>query len=171
MSEVGSGGMRGKVIKALKPLHAIPVENSVHVGTPDVNCLHGWIELKWKRSWPVRPTTPLRLPHFTTVQKRWLLKRHALGGRCWLLLQVNRDWLIFTAPQAYRLVGQATRTELMSGCHRHWKGLDVKGLRQTLIEGPPHDTSAAHEIKNGPVPLNGWGMPVVEPAAAGQDTS
>jgi hypothetical protein len=170
MSEVGSGGMRSKVIKALKPLHAIPVENSVHPGTPDVNCLAGWIELKWKRNWPVRPTTPLRLPHFTSTQKRWLLKRHALGGNSWLLLQVKRDWLLFTAPQAYQLVGQATKSELMDGCHRRWKSLDPIGLRQTLLKGPPHhDQSAAHEIQNGPVNLNHWGMPLVDAGAGGQD--
>ena len=67
--------MRARVVKALRSLHAVSVENGVGVGTPDVNCTTCWIELKavTKANIPKREDTPVRLPHFTQQQKIWLI--------------------------------------------------------------------------------------------------
>ena len=61
--------MRREVVQILRPLDAISVENSAYPGTPDVNYMEGWLELKYADDWPKRPATPLALPHFT--QQQW----------------------------------------------------------------------------------------------------
>ncbi len=116
---------RQLVIKLLKPVHAIPVENTVGVnGCPDVNYAGGWIELKWLRSWPKRPLTNVSISHFTTQQRRWLRNRCNAGGKAYLLLQVQKEWLLFTGIDAADVVGNVTRAELYdSACARWTNGL------------------------------------------------
>ena len=86
--------------KALKPLFeskgfdAHRIENKIELGTPDVNYLHGWIELKYKSKWPVRGGI-LTVPHFTELQRRWLDRRQKCGGRAFVLLKVNKEWILF----------------------------------------------------------------------------
>lgn len=129
MSELGS--QRPKVLKVLKPLHAIPVENSAKPGTPDVNYREGWIELKWLRQWPVRDDTVVKIEHYTLIQRRFGRDRWARGGHSWLLLQVRRDWLLFTGPVAHDCVGLLNKRDLCEQAHRHW----TAGLpREELIE-------------------------------------
>lgn len=82
------------------------------IGTPDVNISTGWVELKWAKSWPSRPSTPLRLPHFTDEQRNWALRRKGAGGRCWLVLQVKQEWFIFDEA-GMQWVGTWTRQELI----------------------------------------------------------
>lgn len=122
---------RGKVIKLLKSLHAIPVENTVGVnGVPDVNYTGGWIELKWLRAWPKRPGTKIALGHFTTQQRRWLRRRCNAGGKAYLLLQVQREWLLFNGITAGEVIGDLTRAELYNFVCARW----VNGLnRESFI--------------------------------------
>ena len=119
--------MRQRVVKALKGLDAWSVENPCRPGTPDVNYIEGWIELKWKASWPKRETSKLTLPHFTQQQRLTLLKRWHKGGNAYLLLQVDQDWLLFDGQEAARIVGRAPRAELESAALAVWKSpvLDV----------------------------------------------
>jgi hypothetical protein len=125
--------MRRKVCKILKPLSAFAVENSCKPGTPDVNYINGWIELKWARKWPVRPTTPLRLPHYSPQQKNFGEYYWKNGGRAWLLLQVRREWFLFTGPVAAEIVGTSTRSELFDHATRHWSnGVNQKDLIECL---------------------------------------
>jgi len=127
--------MRPKVIKTLKWLHAKPVENSVGPGTPDVNCIPGWIELKWLRAWPKRHDTVVALPHYTKGQKMWLRKRWQCGGGAWLLLQCRKEWLLWEAPEAQE-VGTLTYEQLLDTCTAYWQfGLKGKELGQCLIHG------------------------------------
>ncbi len=122
---MSESSQRRTVNRLLKPLHAIPVENTVGVnGCPDVNYTGGWIELKWLRAWPKRPLTKVRIEHFTMEQRRWLSKRCSAGGDAYLLLQVQREWLLFIGTDAADCVGTTTRAELYdSVCARWTNGL------------------------------------------------
>lgn len=112
--------MRQDVVKALKPLHAISIENSCGVGTPDVNYVHGWIELKAMPHWPAGATTPLRIPHYTNEQKIWAVKRARTGGRCDLLLKVETEWFCFEGDIAAQHLGKTHREGLISLATYYW---------------------------------------------------
>lgn len=130
---MSESSQRATVIRALRPLHGVPVENPVQPGTPDVNYIDGWIELKWLRRWPRRPDSLVKLPHFTRQQRRWLRQRWERGGAAWLLLQAQREWLLFSGPTAAEHVGHATREELYHLARAMWRsGLDKKELVQCL---------------------------------------
>jgi hypothetical protein len=113
------------VIKALNKagLDACSVENPACPGTPDVQHMFGWLELKWKEKWPAKEDTALRLPHFTPQQRCWLMRRYVaqqkLGchtGHAFLLLYVEetREHLLFNGRRAAKDVGKdgATREKL-----------------------------------------------------------
>ena len=112
--------MRARVVRALKPLHAISVENPCHPGTPDVNYAHGWIELKAMPEFPKRPDTPLRVPHYTPQQKIWAVKRSHAGGLCWLLIMVGREWFLLDGVVAARHLGESIREQLITLSDRYW---------------------------------------------------
>lgn len=121
-----------RVVKALRPLDAFRADPpGVPAGTPDINYIDGWIELKWLRRWPARPDTNVRIDHFTDTQRRWLNRRWNLGGNAWLLLQVRSEWLLFTGRDAYDYVGNLTRNGLYRCTRYRW----TKGLKdEELIE-------------------------------------
>lgn len=119
--------MRRRVVEALRPLDAIAVENSVHPGTPDVNYVDGWIELKAVAAWPVRPETPLRIDHFTNVQRIWLRRRAKSGGAAHVLLRVGKEWLLFSAEKAAANLGTATRADLYRVAARTWPRTPTNG--------------------------------------------
>lgn len=106
--------MRQRVIKALKPLDAFSVENPCRPGTPDVNYVEGWIELKWLEKWPVREATIVRIEHFTPQQRVFLMRRWRKGGNVYLLLQVKDEWLLFDGDVAAEWVGTVDRSTLQS---------------------------------------------------------
>jgi hypothetical protein len=74
------------------------VENALGSGTPDVAyCLNGhagWLELKRLVAWPVRPGTPLRVPHLTAEQVLWLEAWVKARGAAWCLLQVGGTYML-----------------------------------------------------------------------------
>ena len=128
-------GTRRKIIKVLKPLQAIPVENKVKAGTPDVNYIDGWIELKWLRRWPVRADTIVRIEHFTKIQRRFARDYWLKQGRCWCLLQVGPSWLLFTGTIAHDYVGHVPRRDLEKLAVAHWhRGLKPKELMTWLTK-------------------------------------
>lgn len=114
--------MRQRVVGALRPLHAVSVENGVGVGTPDVNYAHGWIELKSVERWPKDPAGVLRVEHFTPAQRIWLRARQQAGGLSWLLLKVDRDWLLFRGDAAAETVGVSDRWTLIERASKVWTG-------------------------------------------------
>lgn len=111
---------RSTVTTLLKKWDAIAVENPVYPGTPDVNCILGWIELKWLRSWPVREDTPVKLDHFTRQQRVWLAKRWHRGGSAWLLLQCGTEWLLFDGATAAKVVGHVDKKSLIEAARMYW---------------------------------------------------
>jgi len=113
--------MRQRVIKALRTLDAVSVENPAYPGTPDINYVEGWIECKWLRKWPKRPSTIVKLDHdLMKHQQVWLQRRKNAGGQAWVLLQCGRDWLLFDGAVAGNLIGHCTREELIENASVHW---------------------------------------------------
>lgn len=130
---MSESGQRSRVVRALRSLDALAIENPICPGTPDVNYIGGWLELKWLRSWPSRENTVVQLPHFTIQQRRWLRDRHALGGDAWLLLQCKAEWLLFTGRDAHDYVGNLTREGLYKVVRARWtRGLKDKELVECL---------------------------------------
>ncbi len=113
--------MRGDVVRLLTVagLDAVPVENPVGPGTPDVNYIEGWVELKQLRHWP-RTTGPVQIRHFRKGQRIWLRQRWEAGGNAWLLLRVRSDWLLFDGDVAARVVGLVPREELYRNARIAW---------------------------------------------------
>lgn len=114
--------MRPRVIKALnrKRLDAHAVENPAGPGTPDVNFIEGWIELKQLEDWPARAETVVHFDHFTPQQRVWLLRRWLSGGNAWMLIKVADEWLLLDGKTAAEIVGKVTRSELMRACKCFW---------------------------------------------------
>ncbi len=128
--------MRRQVVTVLRPLDAISVENSAYPGTPDVNFVDGWVELKWLRNWPKCETAIVAISHFTPQQRVWLLRRARAGGNVWLLLQCKREWLLFDAQTAARVVGRSSVNELVRWAHTYWpSGLKKDELLSILDNG------------------------------------
>lgn len=124
--------LRRAVVRLLRPLHAISVENGLCCpGTPDVNFAWGWIELKSTNAWPVRADTPVRLDHPLTPQQRiWIRNRCATGGNVWILLTVASEWLLFRGEKA-EVVGVASKEELRRAALATWQKTPS---REELIE-------------------------------------
>lgn len=110
--------MRQRMVKALNRanLDAVSVENSAYPGTPDVNFLYGWLELKWIEDWPTGEATTARIRHFTPQQRCWLIRRWLAAqkkgdGWAWLLIQIEKrqEWLLFTGEVAALEVGKEGR--------------------------------------------------------------
>lgn len=106
---------RQTVVRALRCLDAHSVENRVGVGTPDVNYIYGWLELKCQKDWPARYDTPVKLDHDLTKEQRiWLERRWNAGGEAYVLLQVKREYFLFVGPIAAEIIGKATQAVLRS---------------------------------------------------------
>jgi hypothetical protein len=130
--------IRGKVITALHMLHAVAIENAVDKGTPDINCLAGWIELKQLGAWPKRETSVVTIPHFTQEQRIWLTRRCESGGAAWLLLRVGHEWLLFWGHWAAKNINSCTRAQLVEGAVAYWPdGLNGAELVRFLIKSIP----------------------------------
>jgi len=127
--------MRKRLIVHLKPLHAVAVENPTHPGTPDVNYNGGWIELKWLPRWKRNcDKSPVLIEHFTEQQRRWLRKRTEAGGNAFLMLQVKREYLLFTGDIAAEYVGRVPKPELIEKTCAYWsKGLKKEELMKCLV--------------------------------------
>lgn len=126
--------LRRRVLKALKPLCAKPVENPACPGTPDVAYIDGWVELKKIRRWPKDSHGKVIVHHFTPQQRIWLQDWCTAGGEAWLLLQVGRnEFLLFWGEDAANKLGKVDRLELLSLADVHWRqGLDETQLRARL---------------------------------------
>jgi len=108
--------------RALKSLDPVRIENRLEKGTPDVNFLYGWIEVKQIDKWPVRKETPLRVPHFSPDQRTWLRRRWRAGGLAAVAIKVERDWLLFDGPVAASILGHNDKRFLIKEARGHWVG-------------------------------------------------
>jgi len=130
--------LRQYINKGLADLggHICSHEDLVTVGVPDMSYVlsgcSGWIEYKWLKDWPARSRTVVKMSRYTAQQKAFLRERGEAGGRCFLLLQVGNEWLLFGHWGA-QLVGDLTRRELIRMAIGVWvKRVDFPGLRERL---------------------------------------
>ena len=108
--------MRQRVVRILRSLHAVSIENGVGVGTPDVNCSWGWLELKQVEDWPARPETPVRIEHFTMQQKVFHRLRRRAGGNSCVLIHIKGEWFLFHKTSVIKNLGELTRAEMVAQC-------------------------------------------------------
>lgn len=119
--------LQAKLIKTLERLDACPVENPKRAGTPDINFIGGWMEVKFLPRWPKRDSTVVKLNHFTPQQKVWLWRRCQKGGKAWLFLQVESTYLLFCGSRA-RMVGSLNKTQLIGHADAVWEVYPDKEL-------------------------------------------
>ena len=117
--------MRGTLVKLLKSIGAYAVENGgCHPGTPDIATVLGPIECKATNEWPARAETPVKLDHdLTNAQRIFIMKWVACKGRAWVMLNVNRQWLLFQGMAAVGMLGgnePGTRQELLDTAVQVW---------------------------------------------------
>lgn len=149
---MSESAMRKRLVKALAPLNAIAVENPCLPGTPDVNYVEGWIELKWLRNWPKRADTIVQLDHYTAQQRIWALRRRKAGGQCWFLLQCGREWILMDGAVAAMYAGKSTKAELIEHAVAYTdNGLTANDMislleqRQTAWRPSPDDIARLKE--------------------------
>lgn len=128
--------MRRIVVKALKGLDAMSVENPARPGTPDVNYIEGWVELKYLEKWPARSKTKIRVACFTSQQRVWLRRRKKRGGTAFFLILIDTDWLLFDGDVAGRSIGELDKQEMIDACLMYSEGtLDEQILYRILKHG------------------------------------
>lgn len=73
------------------------IESSIELGVPDVYYrllgVAGWLELKFRASWPTRGG-PVTLKTLTIEQVRWLQAERKADGLAWILAQVAGEYLV-----------------------------------------------------------------------------
>lgn len=125
--------MWGTVRKSLAGLDPVRVENRVELGTPDVNYIGGWIELKWHRKAPKHKGI-FHLTHdMSTEQRVWAIRRHQAGGRCFLLLKCGSEYLLFYGYVAAEFLGRVGFDTLREKAIKSWKKLNAKELQEILM--------------------------------------
>lgn len=147
--------MRSRLVLRCKDLDMKPIENKVAKGTPDVNYIEGWLELKWLRGWPVKGGV-VDINHYSNHQRLWLKRRWERGGRAFLVLQVKKEWLVFCGCDALP-VGTLTRDELVSIAIEHYqRDLNVQDFKDliTLDQGQMNEIRMAKGICNSPLVKN-----------------
>lgn len=128
---VSESAMRRELARRMKHLDFRAIENPMVKGTPDVNFIDGWMELKWLKSWPKRQGTPVTIGHFTQHQRLWLRRRWQLGGRCFLTLQIAGEWLLITGADSWE-VGHVSKDVLLSLTVLHTKHWDAQAMHDVL---------------------------------------
>ena len=110
-------------------------EDRLSMGIPDVSysiSCHGWIELKDREDVPKRASTPVTLPHYTADQRNWLERHGKRGGRCFILLQVANEYMLFDW-RGTACVGRVPMAELRAAAVAVWiDRIDFKALRRLL---------------------------------------
>lgn len=118
--------LRKQVAQILKEAgrNPMPVENVCAVGCPDLYYIEGWIELKSTPHW-TQGDGPFLPRHGLSPEQRIWLRRHCrAGGKAFVLMQVDREYLLFDGAFAADRLGYASKLELMAGALLHCPSLD-----------------------------------------------
>jgi hypothetical protein len=87
------------------------IENVAGVGTPDVaytlRGASGWVENKWRASWPRSPGAVVTLDHYTPGQRIFARDEIRAGGRVFVFLEIERP-----VPSYFLLWGEWARRRL-----------------------------------------------------------
>jgi hypothetical protein len=118
----------------MRPLDAMPVENHVYRGTPDINYVHGWIETKQVARWPARGG-PLKIEHFTPHQRAWIRRRIYRGGTVHVVLLVGIQVLIFDGEYAAKFIGVHDRSELERNAKLNLPHFDASRILAFFVGG------------------------------------
>lgn len=124
--------MRVIVLVALRNIHAVRVENNENLpaGFPDLSTSCGEIELKFIRKRPARSDSIVRCEHFNPKQREWVKRRNAAGGKTYVLLWMEGEWLLFTGPVGAKYLGHTVYEELKT--YACWSSTET--LPEGLIE-------------------------------------
>jgi hypothetical protein len=112
--------LRKEVLKWLKPLHGVSVENMMERGTPDINWSGGWMELKYVAAWPKKEDTLVRTKN-RPAQIPWAKRRVAAGGIVFWLVKIEKTYLLFdmaTSPMPQ--IGSLTRNQMIEAACCVW---------------------------------------------------
>lgn len=120
------------------------VENVLGAGTPDVNYIDGWMELKQLPAWPARPDTIVALPKLRDRKEQvaFLTRRWMNGGQAWLMLRVKREWLLFSGYDVRAVRDGLTYQQLVQVACWHCPGIGgwdkdrLRRLRGFLVGQP-----------------------------------
>jgi hypothetical protein len=108
--------MRSSFVKKLTALDAVAIESPLTgIGIPDVNCIGGWFECKWLRTWPKKcDVNPVVFDHpLSKEQGVWLYRRSRLGGLAMCVCQVaGREWFFFDGYTIKDRFNKMTRPEM-----------------------------------------------------------
>lgn len=137
--------MRMDLVAEYKELHMKPIENIVGTGTPDVNYIDGWLELKLLDNWPAKAGTIVKFKRYTQNQRLWLIDRWTLGGRAFLVVKVAQEWLVIAGLDAAP-AGLVTRSELADIAILHMTRFEPATFRY-LITAPMAELEELRRVK------------------------
>lgn len=94
----------------------------------------GWVELKYVRTLPVRPTTRVHLG-IRKEQRIWLKERWRCGHDCMILARIVDDIYLFSGEDTEELYQGATARRLEDMWYGKWsKKIDTRELVQAICE-------------------------------------
>ena len=114
------------------------IENVLSKGTPDVWYAGGAIEMKYLEEWPAFSSTPVRIRTLVDrpQQVAWLWRRWTCGGPAWVMVRIDRQYLLFAAPDARAVRNGLPRERLLKTAvwmtDVHGRG-DFQELRSWLL--------------------------------------
>lgn len=114
-------------------------EDAIALGIPDLSYglmndsedkTTGWIELK-VITWPKKPSTTIKINHFTPEQKVWLKLRGKTGGSCFLFIKAPDGYMLFHWTQL-DLIGTLNQQQMKDQCLLYMKIFDALELADHL---------------------------------------
>lgn len=124
---------RREVVKLLSGLGAFAVENTAMDGTPDVATIIGWLELKYRASWPSNRLSNVAIG-LRTSQRVWISRWIRHGGHAWVLARIGAEVLLWQGAWAAANLDSVDRATLVKHAVARWEAMPSAGkLTQALL--------------------------------------
>lgn len=94
----------------------------------------GLIELKVRREWPKRATTPVKLKEWKPEQKAWFKLFGPLGKHLFLLLQIENDYMLYDWRRAVDLGDLNKEATIRAASHWWHKKMNFEELANALTD-------------------------------------